>query len=62
MELKQWLQEATPAQRQTLADRAETTVNYLYQLAGGFRAPRMKLAQRIEKATKSSVALGDWPK
>lgn len=49
--MKAWMQAATPAQQQRLAERAGTTRAYLYHLAGGFRDASAELAQRIESAS-----------
>lgn len=50
-----FLREATPAERQELAEAASTSVGYLYQLAGkaeNRRVPRVNLAVSIERKTK----------
>lgn len=55
--LKQWMQNATAAEKKALAELADTTVGTLYQIAGGYRtkgAARVEpsLAARIELATE----------
>jgi hypothetical protein len=49
--MKAWMQAASPEEQQALADRAETTRPYLYQLSGGFRDAGPALARRIELVT-----------
>lgn len=49
--MKLWMQAADPAQQFELAKRANTSRQYLYHLAGGFRDASAELAQRIEKAS-----------
>ena len=49
--MKLWMQAASTEQQFELAKRAETSRNYLYHLAGGFRDASAELAQRIEKAS-----------
>lgn len=48
--MKAWMQAASPTQQFDLAKRAETSRQYLYHLAGGFRDASPALAQRIERA------------
>lgn len=51
--LSAWLRAATKDERKRAADLAETTVNYLFQLAGCHRPkPSSDLAFRIEDATR----------
>jgi hypothetical protein len=45
------LRELTPEQRGMLADKAGTTVNYLYHVSACSRQPRVGLAKRISEAT-----------
>ncbi len=48
--LGRWLREATPEERQELADAADISVGYLYQMAGGHRDNfRLRTAFRIAK-------------
>lgn len=54
--LATWLQAHTEKQREAAAKKAGTTVAYLYQIAGGHRTPRPKLAQRIQEATGISAS------
>lgn len=48
--LKKWMDAATEDERETLALRAKTSVNYLYQIAGNHRDAAAGLAGRIEIA------------
>lgn len=52
MDLKTWLNSATPEERETLADKAETGVNYLWQIAGGHRKPTPEKVKAIVKASE----------
>lgn len=45
-----WLAEATPEERQQLAELAGTGVNYLSQLSGGHRSASPELARELERA------------
>jgi len=49
--MKLWMQAASPEQQFELAKRAETSRQYLYQLAGGFRDASPALARKIEAAS-----------
>ncbi len=58
MRLIEFLRNATPEQRQELAEEAGTTVGYLYQLAevngkGAHRRASLELATRISRASQS---------
>ena len=53
-ELARWLRLATPAQRTRVADEAATSVQYMYQLAGGGRTNcNVALAVRLARATQA---------
>jgi hypothetical protein len=49
--LRKWLDEATPAQRKSLAKEAKTSVPQLYHIASGRRKASAALAQRIAHAS-----------
>lgn len=49
--MKAWMQAATAAEQEELASRIGSSRNYLYHLAGGFRAASPELARAIESAT-----------
>lgn len=55
MELRDYLKALKPELRERLAAAAETTVPYLYQLAGGHRMASARLAIRIEDASQGEV-------
>lgn len=61
MQLSDHLRQLTPDGRQALADRCETSVGYLYQLAGGHRTPSLGLIELIEAGTERQVTRYDWP-
>lgn len=48
--MKHWMRAATAQQQADLAQRAGTSRQYLYHLAGGFRDASPELAARIERA------------
>jgi len=45
----------TPPQKRALADKVETSIGYLKQIAGGFSRPSLELARSIELASKRKV-------
>lgn len=53
--LKKWLSLATPKQKQTLADKAETSVATLAHLASGFRGGSARAAIRIAAASRRAA-------
>lgn len=52
MNLREWLNTASDAERQALAEDAGTTVPYLWQLAGRHRAGGATLVIAIENSSK----------
>lgn len=54
-ELSKWLKRNGAQHREELAISANTSVAYLYQLAGGHRTPSLSLALKIKKATQGEV-------
>lgn len=52
MNLKNWMKKTDSAQRQRLADCADTSVGYLWQLAGGHRKPGVETAKALVKASQ----------
>lgn len=52
MNVKQWMSAATEDERERVAERAGTTVGYLWQLSGNHRSPSSALAERLELASK----------
>lgn len=55
MMLKEWLRDASPKEREKVATEADTTVEYLYQIAGGHRNASASLAKRLEVALRRKV-------
>lgn len=50
-----WLRNHTPAERKELAIKAETSVQYLYQIGSGHRSPSRKKAELIEYASGFTI-------
>lgn len=59
MELKEYIRFLTPEERQAFAVKANTSVGYLYQLAGGHRKAGALLAKNIEIITSRRVKAVD---
>lgn len=57
MDLKQYLSELTPEQRQDLAERAGTSPAYLVQLAGAHRKPSPAMARALVEASNNKLSL-----
>lgn len=55
MEVKEWLKRHLEKERKALALQVGTSVNYLYQLAGGHRQASPELAKKIEEATEGAI-------
>ena len=51
-----WLQKADVDARELLAKKADTSVAYLYQIAGGHRRASAELAIALEAASKKVLA------
>jgi len=60
MRLHELLPKLTAEQRNVLAEKCGTSVNYLYQLAGGHRRPSMAMAANIAQATGGKVPISSW--
>jgi transcriptional regulator with XRE-family HTH domain len=60
MRLHELLPRLSAEQRQQLASNCGTSVNYLYQLAGGHRTPSLTLASLIATATQGKVPVSSW--
>ena len=54
--LSKWLKQHDAHHREELAKSANTSVAYLYQLAGGHRTPSLTLALKIKEGTQGQVA------
>lgn len=59
MTLADWLRQATPDQREACARQAATSVNRLYQLAGGHRQPSARACHDIAAGTGYAVTPHD---
>nr|EDZ38295.1 MAG: Hypothetical protein CGL2_11278001 [Leptospirillum sp. Group II '5-way CG'] len=55
MKLNEYMRELTRSQKEDLAGRVGTSLNYLFQLSGEFSVPGPKIALRIEHATGGQV-------
>lgn len=51
MQAREWMSRTTDQERQAVADRAGTSVGYLWQLSGNHRTAGKALAERLEAAT-----------
>lgn len=59
MELKDYLRAATPEERLATAKAADTSVAYLYQLAGNHSEASVATALLLEAATEAVAATTD---
>lgn len=57
--MRTFLKTTSKTERERVAKEAETTVAYLFQLAGGHREPSVKLAMRLEKASGGLLSRRD---
>lgn len=57
MQLRKWLNDATDAERESLAKGARTSVAYLWQLAGGHRKASLELASRLQAASSGDLTI-----
>jgi hypothetical protein len=55
MKLSVYLRSVDADERKRVADQVETTVGYLYQVAGGHKTPSQGFALRLERATDGRV-------
>lgn len=51
MDFKDWLRRASPEERVSVAEAADTTADYFKQIAGKHRKPSPGLAKRIVRAS-----------
>lgn len=49
MDMKTFLHSATPKEREALAEKVNSSVEYFWQIAGGHRKPGAKLCRNLEK-------------
>lgn len=61
--LKLWMRAATAEEQELLAERCNTSRQYLYQLSGGFRVSSAELGSAIERETRAmaKVSKGRLP-
>lgn len=59
MNISEWLRQADAEERRRVALLCDTTVDYLYQLAGSHRCASPQLAGLIETATNGAVTARD---
>lgn len=50
MDMKTYLKQATPEERQALASEVDSSVAYFYQIAGDHKKPGPKLCKKLVKA------------
>lgn len=60
MKLAEWLRKNKPEERERVAKLLDTSVEMLYQYAGGHRNPSLARMQKLELATSGEVSLADW--
>lgn len=51
MNLKEWIKATPPAERRAICKEIGTTMDYLWQIAGGHSRPGARMALVIEAAT-----------
>ena len=56
-QLRTWLSKTPPEQRQRVAEDAETSVAYLWQLSGGHRKASLEMAKRLQDATEGQLTI-----
>lgn len=53
MDMKTYLKQATPEERQALASKVDSSVAYFYQIAGDHKKPGPQLCKRLVRAEPS---------
>lgn len=62
-DMQAWLTNASPGERQRVADASGISVGYLWLIAGGHRKPSEDVAASLHKATSGTVsAFSFFPK
>lgn len=61
MDMKTYLKQATPDEREVTASAAGTSVGYLYLIAGGHRRPSTDLTKRLVEAEPKLTLSGLRP-
>lgn len=59
MQLADYLKDLAPIERRRFAKRVGTSVNYLWQIAGGIRSPKAQLAVEISRESGGLVHFRD---
>lgn len=60
MRFRDYFQSLTAKEKKDFADEVGVSLGYCYRLKGGFATPGLKLATKIQRASKDSVRLEDW--
>lgn len=60
MKLAEWLKKSGKEERERVALLLETSVDMLYQYAGGHRNPSLQRMRKLEAATAGEVPLSSW--
>ena len=60
MKFPEYFNSLSGSEKKDLAERAETSVIYLYHLAAGIKRPSLTMAEKLQKATGDAVRLQDW--
>ena len=60
MKFSNYFQKLSKDEKESLAERLETSVKYLGQLSTKFRNPSKKLMEKIAVETNKSVNILDW--
>lgn len=55
--LREWLAKTPTPRREEVAEKAGTSVGYLWQLAGGHRKATSELAERLQDATNGEITI-----
>lgn len=55
--LRDWLAITPADRREAVAEKAGTTVGYLWQLAGGHRKAASELAERLQDASAGEITI-----
>jgi hypothetical protein len=61
MDMKTYLRQATPDEREALATEVKSSVGYFYLIAGGHRNPSTGLAKRLVEAEPKLTLSGLRP-
>lgn len=57
LQIREWLTGASKEERERVATEANTSVDYLYQLAGGHRKASLELADRLQRAANGALTI-----